>query len=184
MLHGIGGKCYRWCHNKSVGLLVLRLALGAFFIGHAAAKLQSLPATVEMFGGWGFGPLWAYLATGSELVAGIFLVVGAFLWIAAALLGIVMLVAIYAVTGPNPMGQPALLHFIFGWGQNLVFAAAALALAFTGAGRWSLAAWWMHRRKGDMQCRECMSDHGMGCNCDACSQHHGMGQQPQMGEQQ
>ncbi|MCC6934743.1 MAG: DoxX family membrane protein [Candidatus Yanofskybacteria bacterium] len=183
MLHGIVGKCYRWCHNKSLGLLVLRLALGAFFIGHAVAKFQNLPATVEMFQGWGFGAFWAYLATGSELLAGLLLVLGAFLWIAAALVVVVMAVAVYAVTGPNPMGQPPLLHYIFGWGQNAVFAAAALALAFTGAGRWSLAAWWMRRRSGSVECRECKSDHGMGCNCGSCSEHHGMSSRSEMSAQ-
>lgn len=174
MTHGFMGKCYRWCHQKSVGQLLLRLALGTYFIGHGAAKFQNISATVAMFGQWGFSPFWAYAASGAELVSGIAIALGAFLWIAAALVVIVMAVAVYSIVGPNPEGQPWLLHFIFGWGPNVVYATAALSLAFTGAGKWSVTGWLM-RRYYQTGCKECKIDHGMKCECatDTAGAHSG-----------
>lgn len=157
------GLCWRWCHNKSLGLLLLRVVLGAFFIGNAVAKLQNMTSTVAMFNQWGIPSFLTYASTIAELIAGAALVLGAFMWLAAGIIIVLMAVAVYVVIGPNPSGEPWLYHFIFGWGPNAIYAAAALALAFTGPGKWSLAAWGLHRRAA--QCKECNIDHGMKCAC-------------------
>jgi uncharacterized membrane protein YphA (DoxX/SURF4 family) len=162
-MHGFMGKCWKWCHNKSLGLLILRLVLGAFFIGNGVAKLQSMSSTVTMFGQWGFGPFWAWTETLAEVVAGAAIALGAFMWLAAALIVIIMIVAVYVVIGPNPNGESSLFHFIFGWGPNAIYAAAAVCLAFTGPGKWSLGGWWMRRRGA--ACMQCKADHGMECEC-------------------
>lgn len=168
MMHGWIGKCWGWCHNKSIGQLVLRLVLGLYFIGHAVAKLQSMSGTVVMFQQWGFAPVLAYAATISELLAGAALVLGVFLWFAAVLITVVMAVAVYFVTGPNPDGEPMLFHFIFGWGPNAIYAAAAIAMAFTGAGKWSLTGLLMRRKLA--MCNQCNIDHGIKCqgSCVLC----------------
>jgi putative oxidoreductase len=165
MLNGMLGKCTSWCHNKSVGLLVLRLALGSFFVAHGIAKFQNIDATVAMFGTWGISPLLTKITAAAEVLAGAAFVLGAFQWIAAAIITTVMVVAIVKVTGAPVQGQPELLHFIFGWGPNMVYAATAVALAFCGAGRWSLTAWYM-KRKG-IACHMCKVDHG-GAGCANC----------------
>lgn len=162
-MHGFMGRCWGWCHNKSIGLLILRLVLGAFFIGHGVAKLEGMSSTVSMFGQWGFGSVWAYAETFAEIIAGAAIALGAFMWLAAALIVIIMAVAVYVVIGPNPNGEPFIFHFIFGWGPNAIYAAAAIALAFTGPGKWSLGGWWMRRRGA--KCMECKASHGMTCAC-------------------
>lgn len=165
------GRCGRWCHNKAAGLLVLRVVLGAFFIAHGVAKFQSLEMMRGFFDSIGFPGPWAAIVAASEVLAGIAILVGAFLWIAAPVLTVIMAVAIWKVTGPNPQGQPLVLHFISGWGPNLVYAAAVWCLALCGAGRWSLAAWLMRRR--GMACRDCKAAHGMGHDCPDCPPQHG-----------
>jgi putative oxidoreductase len=124
-----------------------------------------MSGTVAMFGQWGFSPLFAYAASISELVAGIAIVLGAFMWVAAALIVIVMAVAVYAVVGPNPEGEPWMFHYIFGWGPNAIYAAAALSLAFTGAGKWSLTGLMMNRWKKRAECKDCMISYGAQCTC-------------------
>ncbi len=170
------GRCWKWCHDTSVGLLLLRVVLGAYFIGHGIAKLQYMDSTISAFNQWGFPAaltgVFSYVVAVSELLAGSAIVLGAFLWPAAALIIIIMTVAISVVVGPNPDNDPALIHFVFGWGMNLIYAAAALALAFTGAGKWSLAGWWMRRHGAN--CMQCKADHGLQYECkkDDMGNHH------------
>lgn len=165
MMNGMFGKCSSWCHNKSAGLLILRLALGSFFVAHGVAKFQNMEATTAMFEQWGLSSLLTQAASWGEVLAGLAFILGAFQWVAASIIVTIMIVAVAKVTGAPVEGQPALLHFIFGWGPNMVYAAAALALAFCGAGRWSLTAWYM-KRKG-MACQMCKVDHG-GAGCVNC----------------
>jgi len=170
MLHGFIGKCGQWCRNKAAGLLVLRVVLGLFFIAHGATKLQSLEVMRGFFASIGFPGPWAAIVAVTEILSGTAFLLGAFLWPAAAAVGIVMAVAIWKVTGPNPQAQPFVLHFISAWGPNVVYAAAAFCLAFCGAGRWSLTAWWMRRKS--MGCRDCKAAHGLGHDCPDCPPHH------------
>lgn len=159
MLHGFVGKCGRWCHNKAVGLLVLRIALGAFFISHGVAKLQNMEYMKAFFASIGFPGPWATIVAIGEVLSGTAIVLGAFLWVAAPIITAIMAVAIWKVVGPNPQSQPFLLHFISAWGPNVIYAAAAWCIAFCGAGRWSLTALWLRRRAA--VCKDCMVDHGV-----------------------
>jgi putative oxidoreductase len=159
-MHGFAGKCWKWCHRKAVGLLVLRVALGAFFIAHGVSKFQNMAIMKEFFGSLG---LWTWTApfVGTvEILSGLALVLGAYLWPAALGITGIMVVAIWKVTGNNVYGQPFLMHFVSGWGPNLIYAAAALALAFTGAGRYSVTAWFLRRFAREGWCRDCMDGHG------------------------
>ncbi len=188
MLHGVFGRCGRWLHNKSIGVLVLRVALGAFFLGHGISKFQNMDIMVQFFGSIGLASYWAYITATAEVIAGISLILGIFLWLAAFLISVMSAVAIIKVTGPNPMEQTAIIHFISGWGPNVVYAAAAICLAFCGAGRWSLTALLMRRWSGTMcaeckaggktdcdhnkPCPDCRADHGIGHNCPDCPPEH------------
>jgi len=166
------GKCYRWCHNKSLGQLLLRLALGGFFIAHGVSKFFNMADMVVVFNGWGLASYWAYVVAVAEVVAGLSFALGAFVWIGATLIVVEMAVAIYLVIIPNTAGQAFLPRYIFGWGQNLIYAISALSLALSGSGKWSLTGVWM-KRKG-ASCKDCKADHGMGIDqCKECDMEHG-----------
>lgn len=170
MMHGFMGMCCRWCHNRALGQLLLRLALGGFFIAHGVSKFINMTDMIAVFGEWGLASYWAYIIATTELLAGLALVLGAFVWLAAALIVVEMAVAIYVVIIPNTVGQDFLPRYIFGWGQNLIYAVAALSLALSGSGKWSLTGEWLKRR--GMACKKCRSDHGMSADCKDCETAH------------
>jgi putative oxidoreductase len=124
-----------------VGLLILRLAIGGVMAAHGAQKLFGWFGGhgVEGTGGWleslGFKPgrLHATLTGFSELGGGALLILGLLTPFAAAAVVGVMIVAIATVHGDNGFFNTA-----GGFEFNLVLIASALALAFTGAGRFSL----------------------------------------------
>lgn len=121
----------------SLGLLVLRVVVGAIFAAHGAQKIFefTLPGTIGSFAGMGVplpeiaGPVVAFV----ELIGGILLILGLLTRPVAILLAIDMIVALIAVHLPAGLwvGDG-------GYEFVAVLGAAALALALTGAGRFSL----------------------------------------------
>jgi putative oxidoreductase len=124
-----------------LGLLALRLTLGAVFLAHGAQK------SVGAFGGPGFAGasgfigsigfrparLWTALAVGGELVAGALFVLGLLTPLAALLVLGTMAVAIAKVHGPKGFFSQN-----GGYEYNLVLIIAALAVAALGPGAFSL----------------------------------------------
>lgn len=120
-------------HNKSLGLLVIRIVVGVLFIIHGYLKLSSMSGatgTIAMFGSMGFAPFWVYVISLVEFFGGISLVLGYGSKIAASLLAFSMLVAIFTVhrgaglMGPNGAELP------------LVMFGATLGLALAGPGKY------------------------------------------------
>jgi putative oxidoreductase len=121
----------------SFGLLVLRLVVGGIFAAHGAQKVfeYTIPGTIGSFSGMGIplpeiaAPLVAFL----ELIGGILLALGLFTRPVGVLLAVDMVVALIAVHLPAGLwvGEG-------GYEFVAVLGAAALALGFTGAGRFSL----------------------------------------------
>ena len=121
----------------SLGLLVLRVVVGAIFAAHGAQKIFefTLPGTIGSFAGMGVplpeiaGPVVAFV----ELIGGILLILGLLTRPVAILLAIDMIVALVAVHLPAGLwvGDG-------GYEFVAVLGAAALTLALTGAGRFSL----------------------------------------------
>lgn len=123
-----------------LGILLLRVVLGALLIGHALFKVPGMfggpgpKAAAQLFESWGLRPgkPFVLLAATSEFVAGVLLVLGLATPLAVAM-------AIGAMTVACCMN--ALRGF---WAQfgglelPLVYAAIAVALAFTGPGAWSI----------------------------------------------
>jgi putative oxidoreductase len=122
----------------SYGLLLLRLYVGAAFVGHGTQKL---------FGWWGgFGPQgtggffasrgfrWgvpmAVLAGLSEAGGGALLVLGLLTPLACLLIAVVMLNAIFSVTLKRA--------FLAGSEVELLYLVIAVSLAATGPGRFSI----------------------------------------------
>ena len=125
----------------SFGLLILRLVVGLTLAAHGAQKLfgwfggYGLAGTGQSFEQLGFRPgrVQAALAGTAELVGGLFLAAGFLTPAAAAAIVAVMLVA--AVSVHIKKGFFATNG---GYEYTLVLGGAALALAFTGPGAFSL----------------------------------------------
>src|SRR5438477_13105228 len=124
-----------------VGLLALRLALGAVFLAHGAQKGfgafggPGFEGATGFIGSLGFRParLWAALAVGGELAAGLLYLLGLLTPLASLLVLGTMTVAIAKVHGPKGF---FVQHG--GYEYNLVLSIAALTLALAGPGALSL----------------------------------------------
>lgn len=124
-----------------LGLLALRVAVGLVFLGHGAQKAfgsfggPGFAGASGFIGNLGFRPprVWTALAVGGELLAGGLLLLGLLLPLAALLVVSTMAVAVGKVHGPKGF-------FVQngGYEYNLILAIAALALAATGPGAYSL----------------------------------------------
>lgn len=119
------------------GLFLLRVVIGALFVGHGTQKLfgwfggPGLDGTRGMFRSLGYRKpgVVAILAGGAEAGAGVLLVLGLLTPLAAAAIIGVMVNAIVAVhAGNGPWVADG------GWEYNVVLAAAATTFAFAGPG--------------------------------------------------
>ena len=133
-------------HNRHLGLLLIRVALGVVFIAHGYQKLGSMEQTLGFFGTLGIPVLLTYAVIWTEIIGGALLILGFLVRYAGIALSIVMIVAI------------ALVHlgkgfFVSGGGYEfaLVLLLSSLALVFTGAGRYSLSGLLRHR----LICHDC-----------------------------
>jgi len=125
----------------NLGVLALRLALGAVFLAHGAQKAfgafggPGFQGATGFIGSMGFRParFWTALAVGGELVAGVLFLLGLLTSLAGLLVLGTMAVAIAKVHGPKGF-------FVQdgGYEYNLVLIIAALAVAAMGPGRFSL----------------------------------------------
>jgi len=124
-----------------LGLLALRLVLGAVFLAHGAQKAfgafggPGFEGAAGFIGSMGFRParFWTALAVGGELAAGFLFLLGLLTPLAGLLVLASMAVAIAKVHGPKGF-------FVQdgGYEYNLVLIVTALAVAATGPGRFSL----------------------------------------------
>ena len=125
----------------SVGLLILRLLVGLSLAAHGAQKVfgwfggYGLAGTGQFLEQLGFRPgrVQAALAGTAELVGGLFLAAGLLTPAAAAAVVVVMLVAAVSVHI-----EKGFFAHNGGYEYTLVLAGAAVALAFTGPGAFSL----------------------------------------------
>jgi len=120
---------------KPLGLLVLRLALGASFFYHGYPKLSEPAHALKAFPGYGFPSYFAYISGILEVFGGGLLIAGLFTRGAALLLTIEMALVLSRTIIPS--------SGIYAFGRYetpLLLGAMSLALVTTGAGAISLDA--------------------------------------------
>lgn len=125
-----------------IGLLILRLVVGLLMAGHGAQKLfgmfggHGLKGTSGWLGSMGLRPagMWAFLAGVSELGGGVLLALGLLTPLGAVGVVAAMLMAVLLAH------RQALWVTEGGMEYNLVLIAAAVALVFTGPGKFSVDA--------------------------------------------
>jgi putative oxidoreductase len=123
--------------SDDTGKLILRLAVGILILLHGIAKIQGgVGFASNMLVSHGLPGALAYLVYVGEIVAPVLLIIGLYTRPAAWITVINMLVAIWLVH----MKQIGMLNKQGGWELELqgMFLFSALAVAFLGAGRFSI----------------------------------------------
>jgi putative oxidoreductase len=127
-----------WHAGADLGLLVLRVVLGALFIAHALQQLfgwfqgDGIDGLARQLGEFGYSntTALAWVTGVSELVGGTFVLLGLFTPAgAAALLGVMANVIVVKINGNL---------FVGGVELESIYAASAFAILFAGPGRISL----------------------------------------------
>ncbi|MCM3724642.1 DoxX family protein [Neobacillus cucumis] len=127
----------------NLGLLIIRLVVGALFIGHGAQKLfgwfggYGLKGTGGWFDSIGMKPgiTMALMAGLAELVGGILFALGLLTPLAGIIIAGTMVMAIVKVHAPNGLWATA-----NGYEYNLTLLAIAIAIALIGPGQYAVDA--------------------------------------------
>lgn len=118
----------KWC-TSDVGLLILRLALGAIFVVHGSMKFMAIDQTKSLFMMFHIPVFLVYVVAFIELVAGLSMILGIFTFISGVLLALVMVGAVVMIKSKLPISMSEI---------DLMAFASALALAFVGPGKYSI----------------------------------------------
>ncbi len=129
----------RFCYRPSLGLLLIRVAVGAIFMHHGFMKYQNIAGTVGFMGTLGIPAPLTYIAIFTELVGGAMIILGVFTRVAAVGTGIVALVAFQLAVAPK--------RGFAGGEFELLLAAVSFGLALIGSGRCRLANIFEHDQK-------------------------------------
>lgn len=138
-----------WTAGADLGLLILRLSLGALFLAHGSQKLFGVLGGPGSFGfaralesmGFQQASTLALVTGGTELLSGALLVLGLFTPLAAAGIVGLMASAVFVHLGRGFFQTSG------GFEYEAVLGAVALGLMFTGSGRAGLdnGRWWFRR---------------------------------------
>ncbi len=121
----------RFWYRRSLGLLLIRIGTGSVFFAHGLMKLQNMAGTEAFFTNkLHLPPGTAALVMFLELVGGVMLIAGVGARVAGAVLGFVMLAAIYLTDVGS--GWPA--HEL-----EFLLMVLAFGIALGGAGKLRLA---------------------------------------------
>ncbi|MDB5258907.1 MAG: DoxX family protein [Candidatus Taylorbacteria bacterium] len=154
--HTCSESCGKWCPsqylNRDVGILILRVGLGALFIHHGYLKLADMHGTVAFFASIGYGSFLAWLTAIVETVGGLAILLGVFQGPAAIALAIEMLVIIF-----NMKWSKGFNAFEF----DLIFFFMLVGLALIGRGRYSVL-------KGS--CRTCKEGTCADASCEVVAE--------------
>ncbi len=122
-----------------LGLLALRVALGAIFVAHGWKKIKDLKGTAAWMQSVGFKPgmLFATISMILEFFGGIGLVLGLFVQGVAFL----AVIQFFVITLWKSKNKQALIG---GYELDLLIFAAAVALFFLGGGSYSIDRTFLH----------------------------------------
>lgn len=115
-------------NNQDLGLLLLRIALGAVFITHGWMKWQNMDGTIQFFSSIGLSAMWAYLVATIELLGGLAVLLGIWHRLAGWLLAAVMAGAIITVKGSK--------GFVGGYEFDLTLLLVSAAVAMMHPGKY------------------------------------------------
>lgn len=118
------------CETPDAGLLSVRLGLAAVFIVHGAMKLADVSATMTMFEGMDLPGALGVIVGIVELLGGAAMLLGAYVRYAGYALAAVMVGAILSVKWK--------MGFVGGWEFDFMLLAAAICVAWTGAGEYAV----------------------------------------------
>lgn len=124
--------------SDDTGKLILRLTLGILILLHGLAKVTGGVGGISgMLSSHGLPGFLAYGAYVGEIIAPVLLIIGVYTRLGGILVAINMVVAILLAHS----GQISSLNNQGGWALELqgMFLFAGLAIAFMGAGRFSLS---------------------------------------------
>ncbi len=123
-------------HNSDIGLLLLRLAVGGLMLPHGIFKLMNGTGGIaSMLTAKGFPEIMAHGVIVGELIAPLLILIGFLTRPAAAVMVFTMAMSIYLAFGWQ--GFAINQHGGIGVELNLLYLFGALALVFTGAGRYA-----------------------------------------------
>lgn len=148
-------KIFKNWHNKNIGLLLIRVGVGAIFVTHGVSKLSNMDGTIMFFAGLGIPAVLAWFVALLETVAGIGMLLGVFTKLGGIMLAFTMLVAIAKATFPN--GGFA------GSELEIMLLLAALGISLAGPGKYSVGNHACGCAGGKCSCRG-NDSHGAVCN--------------------
>ena len=139
----------RFCLNRSLGLLLIRVAVGLVFFMHGWMKIHNVGMVEGMFVHFGLGSWVGDFIAWLEVIGGIAMILGVLTRVFGVVFGIEMLVAIFLTGFSRGYYQPHEMEIF------LMLVSFGLALA--GSGKYSL---WK------MECDDCggmLCDRGTAC---------------------
>jgi len=137
-MHKLLNKISRYFKNRSLGLLLIRVATGLVFFMHGWSKINNLPGTEAMFMHMGLGSGTGLFIAWLEVIGGLAVLLGIATRIFVVAFGIEMFVAISLAHGWGTAYQP---HEF-----ELFLMLVSFGLALAGSGRFSLLS---------MDCEQC-----------------------------
>ena len=138
----------RFCLNRSLGLVLIRVAVGLVFLIHGWQKIGNIPGVEGMMANFGLPGGTGFVIAWLEVVGGAAMILGVFTRVFGVIFGIEMLVAIY-LTGIDKGYRPHELE--------IVLMLLSFGVALAGSGRYSV---WK------AECEECggmLCDKGSDC---------------------
>ena len=122
----------RYCLNRNLGLVLIRVAVGMVFFAHGWGKVNNLPMVEGMFTGFGLGAGTGVFIAYLEVIGGLAMILGIFTRVFGVILGIEMLAAVFLTGFSKGLYKPHELE--------LVLMLLSFGIALTGSGKHSIYA--------------------------------------------
>lgn len=139
----------RFCLNRSLGLLLIRLAVAMVFFMHGWSKVHNIPMVEGMMSGFGLPPGTGMFIAWLEVIGGVAMALGVFTRVFGVVFGIQMIFAYFLTGGVATAYQRHELE--------LVLMLLSFGIALAGSGKYSIWKW---------ECDDCggmLCDRGTSC---------------------